>query len=257
MDSRLSDCSVTSASGPLSDGRHFTAGICLHDDRANVPADHRAGLGYMDAYAKGAPLRQLQVLADFLIPLAGEDAGRLADQLLERFGSLARIFAASVADLEGILGRYSGASQHLVAARDMVDTARRDELSGERVDPADPALLGYLRGLFSAASQERLHAIFCDAQQRFIRDDTLGEGSRRNVTLRVAPLLRRAVALDAGGILLAHNHPSGDCRPSGDDIRATHELQDLAGALEIDIIDHLIFAPGKAYSMRAGGHLRA
>lgn len=186
--------------------------------------------------------------------MAGEDAGRLAGQLLERFGSLARIFASSEAELDKAAPGLPGVSGFIVSARNIVDTARKDELSGQQLRTDDPQLLSYLRGIFSACTTELLHVIFCDTRRNYLRDETVAEGGRNGVTLRASPLLRRALALGAGGMLLAHNHPSGDCRPSKDDIKATRELRSLAEALDIDLIDHLIFAPGRAYSMRAGGH---
>ena len=67
--------------------------------------------------------------------------------------------------------------------------------------------------------------------------------------------LGEALRLDARGIILAHNHPSGECRPSGCDIAATHQLAAVASALDIELIDHLIFTHEAVYSMRAGGLL--
>jgi DNA repair protein RadC len=68
-------------------------------------------------------------------------------------------------------------------------------------------------------------------------------------------LLGEALRLDAVGIILAHNHPSGQCRPSERDISATRRLCDVAKALDIALIDHLIFTEDAVYSMRAGGLL--
>lgn len=56
-------------------------------------------------------------------------------------------------------------------------------------------------------------------------------------------------------LLLAHNHPSGDERPSPSDLQATRRLATAAEALECKLLDHLIFAGEKCTSMRRLGYL--
>jgi DNA repair protein RadC len=73
--------------------------------------------------------------------------------------------------------------------------------------------------------------------------------------LRMRLLLGEALRLDAAGIILAHSHPSGICRPSPSDITATHQLAMVARALDVSLVDHLIFTNDAVYSMRAGGLL--
>ncbi|MGN6495755.1 MAG: JAB domain-containing protein, partial [Tsuneonella sp.] len=59
----------------------------------------------------------------------------------------------------------------------------------------------------------------------------------------------------AGGFLLAHNHPSGDCRPSEEDVAATRHLAAVGAALELELVDHVIVTRHRALSLRAGGYL--
>jgi DNA repair protein RadC len=118
-------------------------------------------------------------------------------------------------------------------------------------------MIAYLRKvvLVPPALHERGHAIFIDAQRVFLGDAAFGMGSMTTLHLRMRGLLAEALRLDAAGIILAHNHPSGQCRPSGCDIAATRRLQDVGQALDIILIDHLIFTNEAVYSMRAGGLL--
>ena len=125
--------------------------------------------------------------------------------------------------------------------------------------PEDPvgALVGYLRTVVLArgVGHERCHAVFLDAQRRHLGDASVGMGSLSALSLRMRALFGEALRLDARGIILAHNHPSGHCRPSGCDIAATRRLVHVAEALDIVLIDHLIFTHEAVYSMRAGGML--
>lgn len=118
-------------------------------------------------------------------------------------------------------------------------------------------LITYLRGTVLAGEgrQERGHAIFVDRERCWLGDASVGVGSLNVLSLRMRTLFGEALRLDARGMILAHNHPSGHCRPSGCDIAATRRLANIASALDIELIDHLIFTREAVYSMRAGGML--
>lgn len=119
------------------------------------------------------------------------------------------------------------------------------------------ALVAYLRSVVLAAQdeRERCHAIFVDARRCYLGDAAIGLGGRNMLCLRMREIFSEALRLDARGIILAHNHPSGLCRPSGCDIAATRQLAEVARALDIELVDHLIFTEQAVYSMRAGGLL--
>jgi DNA repair protein RadC len=129
--------------------------------------------------------------------------------------------------------------------------------------PADPPearcapLVAYLRSVVvgSQGCHERCHVVFVDAARRQLGDASVGLGSFNALSLRMRELFAEALRLDARGLILAHNHPSGDCRPSSCDIAATNRLAEVARALDIALIDHLIFTKESVYSMRAGGLL--
>lgn len=118
-------------------------------------------------------------------------------------------------------------------------------------------LIAYLHSLLVNGScpQERFHAIFLDAERSYLDDCEIGRGHAAHLPVRLRELFARALALGARCLIVAHNHPSGDCRPSACDIAATARLVEIAAALDIEVLDHLIFARERVYSMRAGGKL--
>lgn len=75
------------------------------------------------------------------------------------------------------------------------------------------------------------------------------------LSVRMRENFGEALRLDARELILAHNHPSGQCRPSSCDMTATRRLAEVARALDIVLIDHLILTDEAVYSMRAGGLL--
>ncbi len=121
----------------------------------------------------------------------------------------------------------------------------------------DLAMVDFLREMVMqpCARSERFHAVFLDQESAFIESAPLGYGGAGSLSVRMREVLGMALELDAHGLLLAHNHPSGQCRPSQRDIEATCRLKRVAQALDIALLDHLIFTHDAVYSMRAGGKL--
>lgn len=194
-------------------------------------------------------------MAEFLAPFAGDQADELAGRLIGRFGSLNRVLSASAAQLSAAAGGHERACAAIAGARRLVEAALDEEFVRAPVDGADPALHHYLRARLATSDTERLHVVYCDAAQGYLADETVAVGDAARIEARARPLIERALALGAAGFLLAHNHPSGVCRPSADDIAATRRLREIAEALEITLVDHLIVTRRSIFSMRAGGCL--
>ena len=118
-------------------------------------------------------------------------------------------------------------------------------------------LFGYLHRCFEMVGpgEERFHVVFLDSDRNCRDDCIMSCGSSLHLPVRLRDVFTRALCLNASGIVVAHNHPSGDCRPSESDLKATRRLRDIGRALDIELLDHLIFTREKVYSMRAGGKL--
>jgi DNA repair protein RadC len=80
-------------------------------------------------------------------------------------------------------------------------------------------------------------------------------GSREQVAVQTSNVLRRAVTIKAAGVVLAHNHPSGDARPSASDKSWTRMFALQCEALAIELVDHLLFGVEEPFSMRRAGLL--
>ena len=119
------------------------------------------------------------------------------------------------------------------------------------------SMLAYLQSSFATQgfSEERFHVIYLDHQRSYLDDAILTCGSAIHLPVRLRDLFTVALKLGARVLIVAHNHPSGNCRPSESDIVATRRLREIGSALEIELLDHLIITREKVYSMRAGGKL--
>lgn len=81
------------------------------------------------------------------------------------------------------------------------------------------------------------------------------EGESASVAIPVRQIVADAAKFGSAGVVLAHNHPSGDCQPSDSDYRATRKLARAGEAIDLAILDHLIFAGRDCSSMRRMGFL--
>lgn len=116
------------------------------------------------------------------------------------------------------------------------------------------SIVDNLRGLVLAPphQRERCHAVFLDDNRQFLGSNAIGLGRVDALSFSMRDLFQRALAIEARGMVLAHSHPSGDCRPSVNDIEVTKEIAKVANSLCIELIDHLIFTQSRVYSMRKG-----
>lgn len=101
---------------------------------------------------------------------------------------------------------------------------------------------------------EQLWVAHLDDQARCLHLSMHG-GTSDHVGLPVRDILRDAARLGSTGVVLAHNHPSGDPSPSTEDCRATRSLALAAEAIDLTVVDHLVFAGRHCRSLRRMGYL--
>lgn len=87
---------------------------------------------------------------------------------------------------------------------------------------------------------------------RVLAAEEVARGNASFVSLRMRSIATRALLVGADTLVIGHNHPSGDPRPSRCDLTATRRLLDLCGALDIELADHVIFAGAQVHSMKTG-----
>jgi DNA repair protein RadC len=106
----------------------------------------------------------------------------------------------------------------------------------------------------SNPSRENLWVAHVDDEARCIHVSR-HEGNQWGAEFPLRTIIADAAAHGSAGIVLAHNHPSGDPRPSVSDCRATRRLAAAAEALDCAIVDHLVFGGAECTSLRRLGYL--
>ena len=111
------------------------------------------------------------------------------------------------------------------------------------------AVQAYVASLGEEA-HEWLLALYVDADYHLLAVDTVACGDVDGCKVPFWKLINRGHQLKAAGYILAHNHPSGDPRPSPDDIRTTRRLEDLSRDAEMHLLNHLIIADNDIWIIR-------
>lgn len=96
--------------------------------------------------------------------------------------------------------------------------------------------------------REKCYAIYVDRQNRPISHLLIGEGGFDNVSIDIKLILKAALDSNANGIILLHNHPSGNPNPSSKDIENTFKLKKACAAFDIHLIDHLVLGENNYFS---------
>lgn len=135
-------------------------------------------------------------------------------------------------------------------SRRLVEVGMREQAEWSRVSTDDQALLRWLIARFSGMTEECLIAIYVDRAGGFVCEETFRSGAEAWVVIKPRTLFRQAMRLDCAGLLLAHNHPSGDPRPSSEDVRTTQRIAAHGKLLDVELIDHLVIAGNTVTSMK-------
>jgi len=124
--------------------------------------------------------------------------------------------------------------------------------AGHPVRDADSVARG-LVAKYAHHVQERLGAIYLDAKNRVIREREIYVGTINMATVSTRDVLRHALDDHASGVIIFHNHPSGDPAPSADDLLFTKKLVEAGKLLGIDVHDHLVLGSNRYVSLKQRG----
>lgn len=102
---------------------------------------------------------------------------------------------------------------------------------------------------------EEFWVLYLSRSNRVIFEECMSKGGVSGTVTDVRLILKRAIELLASGIILVHNHPSGNLRPSPDDDRITTKAKEAAKLLDINVLDHLIITPTNYFSYNDNGRL--
>ncbi len=170
-----------------------------------------------------------------------KDTKALAKDLINEFGSLEKVFAANAEQIKQIKGMGPVAARLVAAVREIsLLLGRRRAMAVDATISNGSDLIRYLGEAMQNLPEEQLRVIFVNNANRIIKDEVLSKGVEDQTAVFPRQIMKRAMTLHATGIIVVHNHPTGQLRPSNADLVITRSLVAAAEALAIRMLDHLI-----------------
>lgn len=183
--------------------------------------------------------------------LSRKDTNELAHRLLEEFGNLPAVLAATPAQLANVAGIGEGTALYLSFINDF---NRYTQVCKKEMECS--ALLSveqcgeYLFPKFMGRRNEVVYLVCLDSKCKILGCKLLGEGSVNSAAVPIRRIVEHALNMNASTVVLAHNHPSGVALPSTDDVHTTRVLANALQAVDVLLADHIVFSDDEFVSMR-------
>jgi DNA repair protein RadC len=184
------------------------------------------------------------------------DALAVANRLLQQSGGLHGLTRTGPDALRDIVGIGRARAAQVLAA---VELGRRTLVRGADERPrlnSPRQLAAHLLPLYGAHAVEQFGIVMLDTKHRVIRTKILSVGSLDTTVVHPREVFREAASAGASAIVLFHNHPSGDPTPSTDDLVLTTRIVNAGDIMGIDVLDHLILADQRYYSLIESGRMQ-
>lgn len=201
-------------------------------------------------------LSDAELLAIFLrVGVVGKSAVDLARDLLTQFGSLNGIFAATEPALSQVHGIGSSKYVQLQAIFEMSRRALNEQLQQRDVLASPQAVREYLVLKLGAYTKEVFLVLFLDTQNRLLATEEMFSGSLTETSVYPREIVKRVLHHNAGAVIFAHNHPTGNVKQSQADELLTKQLQQALALIDVKVLDHFIVAGNQTLSFSQKGLL--
>ncbi len=206
----------------------------------------------LERFGPGA-WNDVELLRAVLGPGGPVEAEAAARELMAGLGSLGEIAAATSASLRQRPGMGQDRSERLLAAFELGLRVAQPVARRGLVVRRPEDLLPLLRAEFRGLDKERFLALYLDSRHRVLAVEIVSIGSLNASLVHPREVFKPAVVLSSAAIIVAHNHPSGNAQPSGDDLELTARLDRCGELLGVTLLDHLVVGDGEIVSIREYG----
>ena len=199
-------------------------------------------------------LSGVELLALFLrTGSQGKNVMTLARDLLQHFGSLYNLLSADMAEFYDVTG--IGVAKY-AQLRGVAELARRYHsvrMLREQTLLSPEITREFLQSQLADEEREIFMAIFLDNQNRVLKHCRMFAGTLNHVEVHPREIVREAIKVNAAGVILAHNHPSGHAEPSRADKLLTERVIKCCRFMEIVVLDHVVIGRGECVSFAERG----
>jgi DNA repair protein RadC len=173
--------------------------------------------------------------------------------LLAGENSLKNLSDMSLSDLMKVHGIGQVKAVTIRAAFDLGARIRVEKVTKQKKITCTTDLVELMQDKIANIPHEEFWAVFVSQSSAILGMENIGKGGLTSTTVDVRMIMKKALECSATGILLCHNHPSGNIKPSNQDINITCQIKEAADILNISILDHLIINKDNYFSFNAEG----
>ena len=181
--------------------------------------------------------------------IRGKNVLMLAQELVDRFGGIAGLLHTPAEALKTIKGLGPAKRAELVAVLELSRRALVQRLEEKPLFSTPQAVRDYLQLQIGGRPHEIFAVMFLDSQHRLIALEEMFRGTLTQTSVYPREVVRRALDLHAGSVVLAHNHPSGTAQPSRADEALTQTLKAALALVDVRVLDHFVVTSHQAVSM--------
>jgi DNA repair protein RadC len=188
----------------------------------------------------------------------GKSAREIASELLSQSSFRNGLCGLSQITLEELSGLQGIGRVKAIMLKACVEIGRRCCLNGNMMDKVQffstDTAKSYFEAKMSFLESEEVHVVLLDSKKRLIAHELVSKGGLNQIGFISKEVFRTAVRVNAAGLILAHNHPSGDPVPSSEDVETTKDLVSSGMMIGIEVLDHIVVGRGRTISMRDEGY---
>ena len=166
----------------------------------------------------------------------------LARELLDRYESLQKLFSRSPSELMTVKGIGPAKAATLSAAFQLVRRIQSRKDADRPVFKRSSDVVGHYLPLMRDLRKEVFKVLLLNRANRFVKEVFISEGTLDASVVHPRDVFKEALLEPAAGVILIHNHPSGNPSPSDEDLRITKQLVEAGRLLGIKVYDHIILA---------------
>jgi DNA repair protein RadC len=190
----------------------------------------------------------LELLLFQVIPR--RDTKPIAKEMLEIFGNLKAIIHASADKFNEIPSIKDSGYLQFKLLKELLSRVLYDEIKQQNIISSWGALLNYLKFNMSYIPLEQFRILYLNKKNILLADEVIGSGTIDQIAVYPREVVKRALFYEAGAIILVHNHPSGDSKPSAADLELTKHIVAACTLVNVQVHDHVIIGKGTYYSFK-------
>lgn len=196
----------------------------------------------------------LEYLLSYEVPektsRSGKNVKSLARELRKEFQDFQGVLDAPYSILLQIKDLNENSATLLKLVKASIDLYLEQGLVKREKISNTKALIDFCKAKLNGASNELFMAVFLNSENEVLCFEVIQEGTVDHIVVYPRKVMERAIHNKATALICMHNHPSGNCKPSKDDILFTEMLRQAAQVLEIKVHDHIIISRDGYYSFR-------